>query len=105
MKTNKKKPKETEKCSLHTVETGTIASNTFFQKPNQKLITYRAPTNEPLGPPWTRGKYETLDYTLTPERWKNATIDAESDVKAHISTDRCPIIANSSKFKKMCKKK
>jgi len=71
-------------------QTDTLAMNTFFQKPNSKLLTYHMPTNN-LGPPYKRGIYEQIDYCLTTERWKNSVLDAESDVHANINSDHYPI--------------
>jgi len=71
-------------------QTDTLAMNTFFQKPNNKLLTYHMPTNN-LGPPYKRGIYEQIDYCLTTERWKNSVLDAESDVHANINSDHYPI--------------
>ena len=45
------------------------------------------------GPPWTRNNgYETLDYILVPERWKNSVQDAEVDSSGFLPTDHYPII-------------
>ena len=74
-----------------------IALNTTFQKPNTKLITYRAPTLN-WGPPGTRHRYETLDYCLIQDRWKNAAKDSESDVTANIDSDHFPL-KTTFKFK------
>ena len=51
-----------------------------------KLLTYRQPTPN-IGPPWTRGRYETVDYTIIGNRWKNTMIDCETDVFANIPSD------------------
>ena len=67
-----------------------LAMNTLHDKPNEKLITYHAPSSE-LGPPYERGKYETLDYCVTTERWKNTVQDVESDMKANITSDHYPL--------------
>ena len=66
------------------------AMNTFFQKTDEKLITYRAPgvhTREP----WTRGRFETLDFVITADRWKNTVKNVEADHTANIHTDHFPL--------------
>ena len=45
--------------------------NTFFYKQEEKLITYKEDKAHLGGPPYNRSKYETLDYVLVPNRWKN----------------------------------
>eukprot|EP00975_Prorocentrum_lima_P028253 5941758-Prorocentrum_lima.AAC.1 len=45
--------------------------NTYFQKPTAKLITYREMSTRSEDP-LTRGHYETLDFVLTAQRWRNA---------------------------------
>jgi len=68
----------------HCLGTNSIASKTFFEKPNHKLPTYRAPSTM-LGSPWTRPRYETIDYILVHGRWNNSSItDIESDPAANL---------------------
>jgi hypothetical protein len=70
--------------------------NTNFNKPDTKLITYRHPGTQ--GPPYVRieGKtqrYETLDYILIEDRWKNGVKDTESKIGANIETSHYPLAA------------
>jgi hypothetical protein len=65
--------------------------NTFFYKQEEKLITYKEDKAHLGGPPYNRSKYETLDYVLVPNRWKNAIKDVESDVHAEINSDHYPM--------------
>ena len=44
-----------------------------------------------IGPPWTRGRYETLDYFIVADRWKNSVADMESDMLANVDTDHGPV--------------
>ena len=55
--------------------------NTFFVKPDEKLVTYRE-KGKGLGPPWTRGRYEQLDFIIVPRMWQNSVLDVESDSSA-----------------------
>ena len=66
-------------------------ANTLFEKPPQKLITYKENKAHPRGPPWTRYPYETLDYILVQNRWKNSITNLESDVYANIASDHFPL--------------
>ena len=46
------------------------------------------------GPPWTRANgYETLDYILAPERWKNTVKNVEAETTGFIPSDHYPLIA------------
>ena len=64
-----------------------------MKKTDEKLITYQAPSDTPREPPFCRPRYETLDYILTPQRWKNTVLDCESDIKANINSDHFPLVA------------
>ena len=75
--------------------------NTIFQKPEHKLITYRHPGTN-ISPPYVRSdtttipirpRFETLDYWLTCNRWKNSVKNVETDITANITTDHFPMIA------------
>jgi len=68
------------------------AMNTFFSKPDYQLCTYHEIGNFD-GPPWKRGRYETLDYVLAQQRWKNCVKNCQSDIYAGITTDHYPLIA------------
>ena len=51
-----------------------------------KFVTHKQPGTI-IGPPWTRGRYETLDYVAIGDRWKNCIKDCESDVFSNLTTD------------------
>eukprot|EP00975_Prorocentrum_lima_P009756 2078153-Prorocentrum_lima.AAC.1 len=55
--------------------------NTFFAKSDRALLTYRE-KGVGYDPPWTRGRYETLDYVLVPHRWRNMVKDVAADFTA-----------------------
>ena len=72
--------------------TNTIAVNTFFDKPDNKKPTFRYSTTT-HGPPWTRENlYETLDYILVQNKWKNTVKNIEVDREV-IDSDHYPVIA------------
>ena len=64
--------------------------NTQFQKEDKKLATYRRPNFNAT--PFTRPNYETIDYWLTQNRWKNTIVNIETDPTANITTDHIPMI-------------
>ena len=75
-------------------ETEMTAMNTTFAKRPEYLATYMAPSNNPVGPPWIRPKYEQLDYGLAQHRWKNTVTDIQSYPLHNLSTDHFPLIMN-----------
>ena len=50
--------------------------------------------NTEHGPPWTRvNGYETLDYFLAPDRWRNTVKNVEADTSGFIPSDHYPLTA------------
>ena len=64
--------------------TAQVVMNTCFKKRPEKLITYKEDKSSAGGAPFTRGKYEVLDYVLVPSRWKKAILNVESDIYANL---------------------
>ena len=80
----------------HCIETKQIVVNTMFKKPNHKLVTWAHATAKPDSPlqrhrPSCNGKFDTLDYWLTPQRWKNSVLNCESDRHANINSNHYPL--------------
>eukprot|EP00975_Prorocentrum_lima_P063570 12892290-Prorocentrum_lima.AAC.1 len=50
------------------------ALNTYFTKPPRQLITFKEAGTQ-YQDPLIRGNYETLDFVLSPQRWRNAITD------------------------------
>ena len=69
-----------------------IIMNTKFKKQNEKLATYRR-IGATIGDEIQRPTHEQLDYIITTYRWKNTTLDAESDTQANIDSDHYPVKA------------
>eukprot|EP00973_Karenia_brevis_P086218 11957822-Karenia_brevis.AAC.1 len=65
--------------------------NTHFDKPEEKLSTYAEMGVK--GPPYTRERYEMIDYILTINRWKNTIKDVESDHTHNIGTRHATVWA------------
>ena len=70
-----------------------VAMNTHFCKQEHRLISYKEDKTHPGGPPYNRSKYDTLDFILVTQRWKNAVQDVENDIECGLNTDHFPIIA------------
>jgi hypothetical protein len=70
-----------------------IVMNTHFTKQEHKLITYKEDKSHPGGPPYDRSKYDTLDFILVPQRWRNSIRDVENDIDSGINSDHYPLIA------------
>ena len=83
-----------------------MVANTWFQKPDRRLVTFRAPGVENREPRTRARGFETLDYILVQRRWRNAVLNVESDVEANVMTDHYPVISRIRvKLKKMNKTK
>ena len=63
----------------------------LFQKRNEQIFTFIELGTK--GPPLTRGRYETLDYILTNDKWKSSITNIENDVEHCIETNHVPIVA------------
>ena len=74
------------------IATRSLAMNTFFSKPPDKLAAYRAP-GALRGPPFRRGPHEMLDYVLAQQRWKNRVRNVESHTTANFASDHYPVVA------------
>eukprot|EP00975_Prorocentrum_lima_P059413 12454353-Prorocentrum_lima.AAC.1 len=71
----------------------------MFQKADKALITYRE-IGTGFDPPFTRGRYETLDYILISGRWRNSVQNVFSDFEAAVYSDHRPLLATIQiKFK------
>ena len=44
-------------------------------------------------PPYTKGRFDTIDYLITTRRWRNSFKNAYTDIHAGIDTDHYPLIA------------
>ena len=71
--------------------------NTFFEKPDEQLVTYLEVKKKGEVIPWyTRSHYNQIDFVLIKQRWKNHAQDCWSDVHANITSDHFPVIADLS---------
>ena len=64
----------------------------FLKNQMKKLYTFKNTINA-VGEPYTRDRYETLDYILVPERWKNSIKNVEADKDTPIYSDHIALIA------------
>ena len=70
-----------------------IVMNTHFTKQEHKLVNYKEDKSHPGGPPYDRSKYDTLDFILVPQRWRNVIRDVENDIHSGVNSDHYPLIA------------
>ena len=63
----------------------------MVRKNKQKLLTYKHPGTNPTHS-IQKPHYDTTDYWLPPQRWKNAIQDCEADWEANLDTDHYPVI-------------
>jgi exonuclease III len=74
-------------CMAHSL----IVCNTWFEKPNKALLTYRE-IGASKADPCTRGNFETLDYVLVPARWRNAILNCGAVFNANVDSDHYPLV-------------
>ena len=67
-----------------------IIVNTTFEKPPEKLATIKHQSTKPPYE-YKRTNFDTTDYWLAPQRWKNGICNCESDVNANIDSDHFPL--------------
>eukprot|EP00975_Prorocentrum_lima_P071523 12938166-Prorocentrum_lima.AAC.1 len=66
--------------------------NTFFAKAPSALISYKEDKRHVSGPPFTRPTYETIDFILSPRRWRSSFVDVETSHYAPLTTDHYPLV-------------
>ena len=52
--------------------------NTWFEKAQKYLITFRAVGNEDFKPPYTTKRFGQLDYIMAKKQWKNTVEDVNT---------------------------
>ena len=62
--------------------------NTYFEKPNNKKVTYRHMWATGMQGPRDTDRYSELDLCLVFGRWANSTNNVESDGLTNVNTDR-----------------
>ena len=66
----------------------------LFEKHNNKLATIKLPSTKPPYD-YTRPKFDTVDYWLIQNWWKNSVKKCEPDTKALIKTDHFPLTSST----------
>ena len=79
--------------------------NSMFKKHIGKLATYRIDKTTDIEEEiLTNEKHAQIDFILTEHRWRNIIINAETQTRANINTDRYPLIFETRiKLKKVLK--
>ena len=70
-----------------------VVTNTWFEKPMSKLITYRNPTSHTFEPPYNTNKFGQLDFILVNQRWRNSFHNVESSLPQAITSDHKILMA------------
>ena len=71
-----------------------ICANTFFTKPNEKLITYREKAADVENEDWeNRYAFAQIDFLWIMERRRNAIKNEETDTHTKFPSDHYPLIA------------
>ena len=81
-----------------------VVRNTFFQKPDGKLVTFKGAGVRMWQPPWQLHKYGQMDFLLVNDPWKNAVTDIYTTEVHAIDTDHKLLVSNV-KFKLKAKKR
>ena len=51
------------------IRTRTVLANTLFHKQPEQLITYKLDKTLGDAPPYTKTRYDTIDYIITHRKW------------------------------------
>ena len=54
-------------------------ASTHFQKPSDKLCSFKPPGTVRGESDWSHGSFFQIDYALMPQRWKNGCRNTECD--------------------------
>ena len=80
----------TEFCLSHDM----VAKNTYFEKSDEQLVTYKAVGVKEWKPPWHLHKFAQMDYFLISSKWKNAITNIVTTVVHTVESDHKLMIAN-----------
>ena len=75
---------------------GLVAKNTFFEKPVEQLVTYKAVGVKTWKPPWQIHKYAQMDYFLINSQRKNSITNITTTVVHAVDTDHKLLIASAN---------
>ena len=81
-----------------------VVKNTFFQKPDEQLLTYKAVGVQRWLPPWTLHKYAQMDFILINDKWKNSVTNVSTSHVHAVDTDHKLLMADI-RFRLKCKKR
>ena len=79
-----------------------VVKNTFFQKSDEQLVTYKSVGVKSWHPPWQLDKYAQMDFVLINQKWKNAVENIYTTAVHTVDTDHKLMIAEV-KFKLIAK--
>ena len=70
------------------------ARSTFFEKPAEQLVTYKAVGVKEWKPPWQIHKFTQMDFFLINSKWKNSITNTTTTNAHAVETDHKPMIAS-----------
>jgi len=74
--------------------TGSIHTNTYFEKPWDKQLTWKPPATQGFAPPWNPERFAELDICIVRDRWTNTVTNVQSDIRTNIDSDHIALHVN-----------
>ena len=81
-----------ERC-LFCMEADYVVSNTWFQKNQEGLLTFRNTDTTAFQPPYTNARFAQIDYVLTNKPWKNSVKSVHTTAHTTIASDDKLLVA------------
>ena len=85
------------------IEQGFTVSNTWFEKDQKHLCTFRSAATPCFGQHLSTSKYAQIDFVLAQHHWKNSIKDVFTTDALAINSDR-KLIFTTIRTKLACKK-
>ena len=76
------------------IRTNTTLTNTYFKKRPEHQITYRVDKSARTEHPYTKGRFDVIDYIIVHKRWQNRVKNVYSDITSGINSDHYPLVAD-----------
>ena len=73
------------------LKTKTVLANTLYPKKPEQLITYKLDKASGNGPPYIKGKFDTIDYIIVHKKWRNTITDVHSDMAQELTPITSPL--------------
>jgi hypothetical protein len=70
-----------------------VIMNTFFEKEDKQLATYKKPGQHGWCPPWSCDRFAQLDYIVIPRRWRHSIRDVTARFEPSATSDHAMLLA------------